>query len=107
MMTIHAAKGLEFDRVYIAGFENGMIPIVRDGVDLEEEKRLLYVAMTRAKNYLTFTRPRYRQKCKTYPSQFITFLKSYLPKQNKDEFITGSEKRIKNWKARKSQLKMW
>tara|TARA_Y100001970_G_scaffold267854_1_gene358343 strand:- start:16738 stop:18873 length:2136 start_codon:yes stop_codon:yes gene_type:complete len=50
MMTIHSSKGLEFDYVYIAGLEDGLFPIVRlfEDEDVEEERRLFYVALTRA-----------------------------------------------------------
>jgi ATP-dependent DNA helicase Rep len=50
-MTLHSAKGLEYDYVYLTGLENNILPIsnaVNDG-DIEEERRLLYVGMTRAK----------------------------------------------------------
>ncbi len=56
LMTCHAAKGLEFRHVYIAGLEEGLFPFVYDdesGRDLEEERRLCYVAMTRARETLT------------------------------------------------------
>jgi superfamily I DNA/RNA helicase len=58
LMTIHAAKGLEFPVVFIAGCENGLIPFMKGGVpfDLEEERRLFYVAMTRAERHLYFSR---------------------------------------------------
>lgn len=63
LMTMHAAKGLEFPVVFIAGFEKGFIPFIRDGeeqVDLDEERRLFYVAMTRSKErlYLTMAKKR-------------------------------------------------
>jgi superfamily I DNA/RNA helicase len=62
LMTIHASKGLEFPVVFIAGCENGLIPYLRDGeaTDLEEERRLFYVAMTRAQRHLYFTFARKR-----------------------------------------------
>ena len=53
MMSIHASKGLEYEYVFIVGFEEGFFPLVGDGTDLEEERRLGYVAFTRAKDRLT------------------------------------------------------
>lgn len=63
LMTLHAAKGLEFPLVYIIGLEENMIPFRRSEeeiVDMEEERRLLFVGMTRAKNTLTLSHARYR-----------------------------------------------
>ena len=53
MMSIHASKGLEYEYIFVVGFEEGFFPIVGDGCDLEEERRLGYVAFTRAKDRLT------------------------------------------------------
>ena len=55
MMSIHASKGLEFEHVFIIGLEEGFLPLVGDGSDLEEERRLGYVSMTRAKDSLTLS----------------------------------------------------
>lgn len=63
LMTMHAAKGLEFDVVAIAGLEEGILPSSRSlssPESIEEERRLCYVAITRAKNYLLLTHCRYR-----------------------------------------------
>ncbi|MDQ6951985.1 MAG: 3'-5' exonuclease [Mariprofundaceae bacterium] len=77
LMTVHAAKGLEFDHVYIVGVEDGLFPH-KNAVDenrLEEERRLMYVAMTRARYRLTLAyvrvRMRYGSKEKTGPSMFL------------------------------------
>ena len=55
MMSIHASKGLEFDHVFIIGIEEGFLPLVGEGSDLEEERRLGYVSFTRAKETLTLS----------------------------------------------------
>ncbi|MBR4194883.1 MAG: UvrD-helicase domain-containing protein [Oscillospiraceae bacterium] len=63
MMTIHTAKGLEFPHVFLVGAEDGLFPSLRsigEGDDLEEERRLCYVAITRAKQTLTVTHARQR-----------------------------------------------
>ena len=54
IMTLHASKGLEFKCVFIPGLEDGVLPytIFRPDADIEEERRLLYVGMTRAQKYL-------------------------------------------------------
>lgn len=58
LMTIHASKGLEFRAVFIIGATDGIMPCSRDGADLAEEKRLAYVAVTRAKELLYISYPR-------------------------------------------------
>ncbi len=55
MMSIHSSKGLEYKYVFIIGLEEGFFPIVGDGSDIEEERRLGYVAITRAMDNLTLS----------------------------------------------------
>ncbi|MDD5157432.1 ATP-dependent helicase [Sulfurimonas sp.] len=55
MMSIHASKGLEFDHIFVIGLEEGFLPLLGDGSNLEEERRLGYVAITRAKETLTLS----------------------------------------------------
>ena len=65
LMTLHAAKGLEFPLVFLTGLEEGLFPNSRSLLDptgLEEERRLCYVGMTRAMDTLVLTRARYRRR---------------------------------------------
>jgi DNA helicase-2/ATP-dependent DNA helicase PcrA len=55
IMSIHASKGLEFEHLFVIGLEEGFLPLIGDGSDLEEERRLGYVAFTRAKSNLTLS----------------------------------------------------
>jgi DNA helicase-2/ATP-dependent DNA helicase PcrA len=64
-MTIHASKGLEFPYVFIVGLEENVFPLSRARLnpdELEEERRLMYVAITRAKDYLFLSYAKSRQK---------------------------------------------
>ncbi|MGD9486846.1 MAG: ATP-dependent helicase [Calditrichaceae bacterium] len=90
LMTLHAAKGLEFPVVFITGMEMGLLPLQRNSADiseLEEERRLLYVGMTRAEEnlYLSFARSRrkYASFVQSTPSLFLdeipVDLLSYTP----------------------------
>jgi DNA helicase-2/ATP-dependent DNA helicase PcrA len=79
LMTAHSAKGLEFPVVFIVGLEDGLFPHSRsatDAAELEEERRLAYVAMTRAERYLYVThamkRRVYGEELASEPSQFLT-----------------------------------
>lgn len=77
IMTIHAAKGLEFAVVYLTGMEEDLLPLSRGGeMDLEEERRLSYVAMTRAKErlFLSYASERWHYNRPSYatPSRFLS-----------------------------------
>jgi ATP-dependent DNA helicase UvrD/PcrA len=78
LMTVHSAKGLEFPLVFIVGLEDGLFPHSRSATDpaeLEEERRLAYVAMTRAERFLYVThamkRRVYGEELASEPSQFL------------------------------------
>ena len=78
LMTVHSAKGLEFPLVFVVGLEDGLFPHSRSATDraeLEEERRLAYVAMTRAERYLYVThamrRRVYGEELASEPSQFL------------------------------------
>lgn len=96
LMTIHAAKGLEFPCVFSVGLEENLFPSAMsmyDREDLEEERRLFYVATTRAKErlWVTYATSRYRfgQLVQNEPSRFI----DELPEQHLDRSFTGPSAR--------------
>ena len=97
LMTIHLAKGLEFNHVYIVGLEEDLFPSAMSSTtraDLEEERRLFYVALTRAKKKVTITyaKTRYRwgklNDCE--PSRFIKEIDKTYTNYNLSSSITGS-----------------
>lgn len=55
IMSVHASKGLEFEHLFVIGLEEGFFPLIGEGSDIEEERRLAYVAITRAKRNLTLS----------------------------------------------------
>ncbi len=87
LMTLHAAKGLEFPLVFLSGMEEGLFPHSRtftDPTQLEEERRLCYVGMTRAMDTLILTRARYRRRYgsdmpeASTPSRFLEEVPAHL-----------------------------
>lgn len=105
LMTMHASKGLEFDAVFIPGCEDGIIPCSLTGetIDLEEEKRLLYVAMTRAKErlYLSYAKKRliYGKSKSQIESPFLSAIEKSLTKR--------AEQKIKVEIAEENQLTLF
>lgn len=87
LLTLHMAKGLEFDAVFIVGFEEGILPHSRsleEPEEMEEERRLCYVGMTRARRRLyliyTFRRTRFGNQATSQPSRFLRDIPSRLIK---------------------------
>ncbi|MCH3916569.1 MAG: UvrD-helicase domain-containing protein [Spirochaetia bacterium] len=99
LMTMHAAKGLEWDTVYLAGIEDHIIPNARsleeDPRNLEEERRLFYVAITRAKRILVIStcenRKRGNEMVPSQPSRFLEEIPVALFNEEDPNRIIGTE----------------
>ena len=107
LMTIHLAKGLEFSHVYIVGLEEDLFPSALSSTtrsDLEEERRLFYVALTRAMKKVTisYSKTRYRwgklNDCE--PSRFISEIEEKYIKSIKSNFINRNLNKLKSNKLR-------
>jgi DNA helicase-2/ATP-dependent DNA helicase PcrA len=101
LMTLHSAKGLEFPMVVLAGLEEGLFPHSRtlnDPPQMEEERRLCYVGLTRAMDSLILTRARYRRRYgndmpePTVPSRFLEEIPPHLL-----EDLSGGRMRAGSW----------
>ncbi len=93
LMTIHASKGLEFPVVFVTGLEETLIPFSMDGTtidDIEEEKRLFYVAMTRAEDILCLTHAKKRmifgKTCDRKKSRFLQNIEDNLKHHQSNNF---------------------
>ncbi|WP_446744745.1 ATP-dependent helicase [Silvibacterium acidisoli] len=111
LMTLHAAKGLEFPFVVLAGMEEGLFPHSRTLTDpnqMEEERRLCYVGLTRAMDTLTVTRARYRRRYgndspeASLPSRFLEEIPSRLVEDMspKNMYSSPSEGRYGNGRGK-------
>jgi DNA helicase-2/ATP-dependent DNA helicase PcrA len=101
LMTLHSAKGLEFPLVILAGLEEGLFPHSRtlnDPIQMEEERRLCYVGLTRAMDSLIVTRARYRRRYgndmpeASLPSRFLEEIPSHLI-----EDVAGTSRPVSTW----------
>lgn len=100
LMTFHSAKGLEFPFVYMVGMEEGILPHRRstlgDGADVDEERRLCYVGVTRAQDELTFSLPLTRFKWgrerPTFCSRFLYEITGQSDNPNRLKSIQGALK---------------
>lgn len=107
MMTMHSAKGLEFPVVVIAGLEEGLFPHSRSAEDeeeLEEERRLCYVGITRARSRLVLTSAARRRVFGDYqntrPSRFLEEIPSDLVEQEFPSYLSASAAQRSSWEYR-------
>lgn len=94
LSTVHGVKGLEFDRVYITGLEDGLFPLTRSD-SVEEERRLMYVAITRARKNLTLTLSLSRFK---YGRREIQKPSPYIKELDKSNFTLFNRSSVPNEK---------
>ena len=113
LMSLHSAKGLEFEIVFMVGMEEGLLPHNRSMLseeDLEEERRLCYVGITRAKQQLFFSYARNRytfgNQQQNLPSRFLAEVSSNLISVNRhfDETISNRHQSFYGRKAKKKSL---
>jgi len=101
LLTLHAAKGLEFDTVYIVGMDEGLLPHARsrdEPEEMSEERRLFYVGVTRAKNHLHLVRAEQRTSFGAFeynrPSQFLDSIPEELISRQGARIARGSKSRL-------------
>ncbi len=110
LMTLHSAKGLEFEAVYMVGLEEGLFPLARaiqEPMELEEERRLFYVGATRAKRYLNLSMAAHRNRFGSMdciPSRFLNELPPSLVEKadlrsfySRDRYQESRPEPVKNY----------
>ncbi|HUC90384.1 MAG TPA: ATP-dependent helicase [Patescibacteria group bacterium] len=105
LLTIHASKGLEFPRVFLIGTEEGILP--HKNADPHEEKRLLYVAATRAKHNLDITYAQKRGGNPAQPSRFIVGLPADKLSRSVDPALASDKLKAKKRAAKRRQQSLF
>lgn len=105
LLTIHAAKGLEFSRVFLIGAEQGLLPHAK--ADIVEEKRLFYVAVTRAKEQLDILYTTRRGGKNAKPSQFLEEITSNILPKVEDAHLATDLQRTKKRYAKRAQVSLF
>lgn len=105
LMTLHGAKGLEFDNVYLMGMEEEILPhkkTIKEGSDINEERRLCYVGITRARQKLVLSycqeRELYGKKVKRHKSRFINELVEHYTEYDRTNFGHMSKEETEKYK---------
>ncbi len=105
LMTLHSSKGLEFDTVFLVGIEEELLPhkrTIQDGTDINEERRLCYVGITRARKRLIMTyakeRKIYNKMIPRFKSRFVIDLVEQYKEVDRTNFGDMSEDEVKDFK---------
>lgn len=101
LMTLHASKGLEFPVVFVCGVEEGLIPMDREDSDVEEERRLLYVGMTRAKDELILTRSKARS---VYGTRVTPEVSRFVEGMDEDVLVREA---VERRRVKEAQLRLF
>ena len=108
LLTIHASKGLEFEHVIVLAAEEGVLPHIRksEAPDIDEERRLFYVALTRAKQELTILHAKKRSGAQAEVSRFVAAITEDVLPRVVNPFAVQAEKRIarRQQKAKQATL---
>ena len=106
LMTLHSSKGLEFDTCYLVGIEEELLPhknVIKEGGNVDEERRLCYVGITRAKRKLVMTyaqeRKIYGKNLKRHPSRFLIEHSDFYDDKDRNSFSHMSEEEEQTYKS--------
>lgn len=106
LMTLHSSKGLEYDYVYLVGMEEELLPhkkTIVDNSDINEERRLCYVGITRARVRLVMTHAKqrkiYGRDVPRFPSRFVVELEDAMTVQDRTTFVGMTEEEIEEHKS--------
>lgn len=105
LLTIHASKGLEFPQVFLIGAQEGILP--HTGSDVGEEKRLFYVAATRAQDQLTIPHARNRGGKSARASRFITEIPASILPRIIDPALAQDQKRLQKRATKRAQTSLF
>jgi superfamily I DNA/RNA helicase len=105
LLTIHASKGLEFPYVFLIAAEEGILP--HEKAQADEEKRLFYVAVTRAKDELTITHASKRGGEPTVVSRFVQELPTEVLPRHTDPNFAGDQRRAQKRAAKRNQQSLF
>ncbi|HKX72451.1 MAG TPA: ATP-dependent helicase [Candidatus Saccharimonadales bacterium] len=105
LLTIHASKGLEFQHVFLIGTEEGILP--GEKANEQEERRLFYVAVTRAKEHLNITSAARRAGKSAKVSRFVTELPGSVLPQGQDLNMAADRLRLQKRQAKRSQTSLF